>query len=112
MLREGGFGFDLAANPSSLVVALNTANVVVSISAALLSLILAWVLYLKKSGERMVVLLSFFLLLFGVGIGPLETLAQMWLEYPAFGSPIIVSLLLAPPFIALLFLFPGRRQKP
>jgi signal transduction histidine kinase len=112
MLQEGGPGFDLVAHPSSLKIALNTANVAVSISAAFLSLILAWVLYRKKSGERMVVFLSFFLLLFGVGIGPLETLAQMWLEYPEFGSPIIVSLLLAPPFIALLFVFPDGRFVP
>jgi signal transduction histidine kinase len=112
MLREGGPGFDLVADPSSLKIALNIAFVVISISAALLSLTLSWVLYRKKSSERMVVFLSFFLLLFGVGVGPLETLAQMWVEYPAFGSPILVSVLLAPPFIALMFLFPDGRFVP
>jgi signal transduction histidine kinase len=92
--------------------ALNIANVMVSISAALLSLTLAWVLYRKKSGERMVVFLSFFLLLFSVGIGPLETLTHMWFEYPWFGSPILASLLYAPPFLFLMFLFPDGRFVP
>jgi hypothetical protein len=103
---------------------LSLAFVVASISAALLSLALAWVLFRQKPGERMAIFLSFFLLYYGVvHAGPMWTLAYQWiggqeLKLP-FVTPelslsviLIISSLFYPLLIAIVLLFPDGRFVP
>jgi signal transduction histidine kinase len=101
--------------------ALSPAFVVASISAALLSLALAWVLYSQKRGERMAIFLSFFLLYYGVVFaGPMWTLAyqltggKLPIVAPELPLSIIliISSLFYPLIIAIVLLFPDGRFVP
>jgi signal transduction histidine kinase len=82
-------------------------------SAVLLSLALAWVLFRHKSNEPMAVFLSFYLLLFGVGFaGPLEALAGL---LPEISPPVfqaVEGVIIGPMSIALFMLFPDGRFVP
>ena len=100
---------------------INLAFAVGSISAAFLSLALAWVLYRQKPGERMAIFLSFFLLYYGVVFaGPMWTFAYQWTvgKFP-FVAPelslsviLIISSLFYPLLIAMVLLFPDGRFVP
>ncbi|MGB5845508.1 MAG: GAF domain-containing sensor histidine kinase [Anaerolineales bacterium] len=100
---------------------LNLAFAVGSISAAFLSLALAWVLYRQKPGERMAIFLSFFLLYYGVVFaGPMWTLAYQWTvnKLPIVAPELslivilIISSLFYPLLIAMVLLFPDGRFVP
>ncbi|MBW8011125.1 MAG: sensor histidine kinase [Chloroflexi bacterium] len=85
-------------------------SVLISISASLLSLTLAGVLYRHKPKDRMAVFLSFFLLLYGVGFtGPLESLIPIWPDLASDAYLVVASLVLGPPTIALIISFPDGR---
>lgn len=91
---------------------LNLASVATSNAAALLSLVLAWMLHHQKPGDRMSVFLSYFLLYYGVVFaGPLETLASHW---PIVASTVVPILdpFFYPLFLSLILLFPDGRFVP
>jgi hypothetical protein len=112
-LPEGAHGGALIADHSNLNIGLNIASVVASMSAVLLSLALAWVLFRHKSNEPMAAFLSFYLLLFGVGFaGPLEALAGL---LPEISPPVfqaVEGVIIGPMSIALFMLFPDGRFVP
>jgi signal transduction histidine kinase len=85
---------------------------VASISAAFLSLGLAWVLYRQKPAERMSLFLSYFLLYYGaVFAGPVWMIAFQWPQLP-FSAISIISSLFFPLMITILLLFPDGRFVP
>jgi signal transduction histidine kinase len=107
------FQAELIPNPSVSVIALNLTIVVVSISAALLSLILAWVIFRRKSDEAMAVFLSFYLLIYGAGFaGPFELLDPLLPGFATIGFLVVGSVLFGPASVALIVLFPDGRFVP
>ena len=89
-----------------------TASGVASFVSALLSIGLSTLFFRRKFTEPIAVLLSFFLLIYGVVMaGPLEFASWAW-----FGSAdtafALQSVLLATPLIALLMLFPNGQFVP
>src|ERR671920_446304 len=99
--------------PAGLVFTLDLLGVLASITAALVCLTLAVVLFWRRSNDWMVVFVSSYLLLYGtIMAGPLE-----WAEgfYPAWSSlavNVVHPLLLTTPTIALFVLFPDGRFVP
>ena len=85
---------------------------VASISAALLSLTLAWVLHRQKPHERMAIFLSYFLLYYGVIFaGPIWMLVSQ--SSPLFTTVVpVISSLFFPLIITLLLVFPDGRFVP
>ena len=111
-LSSGLLGDILFLSRSNWKFALSLTFVAASISAAFLSLALAWVLYRQKPGDRMAIFLSFFLLYYGVVIaGPIETLAYQWPDLSSSVIPIITPLFY-PLLIAIVLLFPDGRFVP
>jgi signal transduction histidine kinase len=107
------FQAELIPNPSVSVIGLNLAIVLASISAALLSLILAWVIFRRRSDEAMAVFLSFFLLIYGAGFaGPLELLDPLLPGFATIGHLIVSAVLFGPASVALMVLFPDGRFVP
>jgi signal transduction histidine kinase len=91
---------------------ISLAYTVGSLSASLLSLGLAWVLYRQKPGERMAIFLSYFLLHYGVIFaGPYWMLATQW---PQLSSSVIsiIDTLFYPLLIATILIFPDGRFVP
>jgi signal transduction histidine kinase len=83
-----------------------------SVSAALLSLGLAWVLHRQKPGERMAIFLSYFLLYYGVIFaGPIWMLASQWPELPISAFSVVSSFFF-PLIISLVLIFPDARFVP
>lgn len=83
-----------------------------SLAAALLSIGLATLLFRRRFTEPVAVLLSFFLLAYGVAMaGPLEVAGAYWLG-SAETAQALQGVLLATPMIALLALFPNGRFTP
>ena len=92
---------------------INLAAALASFFAALLSLILAWVIFRRKSGEVMAVFLSFYLLIYGAGFaGPLELLYPLLPGFATIGFLIVGTLLFGPASAALIVLFPDGRFVP
>jgi signal transduction histidine kinase len=93
--------------------AINLATALASFFAALLSLILAWVIFRRKSDEVMAVYLSFYLLIYGAGFaGPLELLDPLLPGFATIGFLIVGTVLFGPASVALIVLFPDGRFVP
>lgn len=113
ILHNGAYSSSLVADPSSITYALNLVNVMASIFAVLLSLTLAWILFQKRSNERMAAFLSFYLLVYAIGFaGPLEILEQIRPELNTSIYWVISGVLIGPMTIALFALFPDGRFAP
>jgi hypothetical protein len=83
------------------------------LSAYLVCLALACVLFWKKANEGMALYLSFFLLLWGIiWSGPLESFAAYWLpQTPEIGGQL-AGLLMPLPLLVLLLVFPNGQFAP
>lgn len=88
------------------------ASGVASLVSAFISLGLSAVLFRQKFNEPIAMLLSFFLLFYGIVLGgPLEFAAASWLGSTALATTA-QTFMLATPLIALLLLFPNGRFVP
>jgi hypothetical protein len=104
---------DPAAEFSTLALAGRWLNISFSLSAALVSLALACLLFWKKADDTMALFLSFFLLLYGIILaGPLETFTLYWLpQSPDLGTHL-QSVLIPVPMLVLILIFPTGRFVP
>ena len=103
----------LSIEPFALTSVLNVINVLVSLFAVLLSIVLAAILFIKKSNERMALFLSFYLLVYAIGFaGPLEALEQVWPEMDLTVYWLISGVLIGPMTVGLFALFPDGRFVP
>lgn len=83
-----------------------------SISAALLSLVLAWLLHRQKPGQRMAIYLSYFLLYYGIIFaGPIWMLYNQRPEVPSAAISLISSLFF-PLMITTVLIFPDGKFVP
>src|SRR5215218_2843928 len=93
--------------PAGLVFTLDLLGVLASITAALVCLTLAVVLYWRRSSDWMVVFVSSYLLLYGtIMAGPLEWAENFYPAWPAVAVDVVQPLLLTSPTVALVVLFP------
>jgi hypothetical protein len=99
--------------PAGVVSALDILGEVGSITAALLCLTLAGVLFWRRSDDWMVVFISSYLLVYGtVLVGPLETAEAFYPWWPSLAVDVIQPLVFTLPTIALFVLFPDGRLVP
>src|SRR5829696_3367789 len=93
--------------PAGLVFTLDLLGVLASITAALVCLTLAAVLFWRRSNDWMVVFVSSYLLLYGtVMAGPLEWAEDFYPAWPSLAVDVLQPLLLTTPTVALIALFP------
>jgi hypothetical protein len=111
VLNPGQAGWMRAVEaPAGVVSALDILGVLASITAALLCLTLAAVLFLRKSEDWMVVFVSSYLLVYGVVLaGPLESAEDFYPGWPSSAADVVQPLFLTTPTIALFVLFPDGR---
>jgi len=108
---EGTFPQQLAST-SALIFTLDKIGVLTSIFAALVSLLLAFVLFWRKAYDVMALSLSFFLLAYSfVVAGPIEALVDIY-GLPNDIVNISTTFLLTVPLMAFAFLFPNGRFVP
>jgi hypothetical protein len=106
-IRSGGLA------PAGLIFTLDLLGVLASITAALVCLILAVVLFWRRSNDWMVVFVSSYLLLYGtIMAGPLEWAEGFYPAWPALAVDVVQPLLLTTPTVALIALFPDGRLVP
>jgi len=99
--------------PAGVVSALDILGEVGSITAALLCLTLAGVLFWRRSDDWMVEFISSYLLVYGtVLVGPLETAEAFYPWWPSLAVDLIQPLFFTLPTIALFVLFPDGRLVP
>ena len=99
--------------PAALVFALDLLGVLASVTAALMCLTLAVVLFWRRSKDWMVVFVSSYLLLYGtIMAGPLEWAEGFYPGWPALAVDVIQPLFLTAPTVALVVLFPDGRFVP
>ena len=99
--------------PIEFVSAMYSASVLASIASAIVSLVLAFLLFLRKSNERMALFVSFYLLGYGaIMAGPLEALERFFLNQTGSLSILAQTILLTAPTLALFYLFPNGRFVP
>jgi hypothetical protein len=99
--------------PAGLVFALDLLGVVASITAVLVCLILAGVLFWRRSDDWMVMFISSYLLLYGTVLaGPLERLEAFYPGWPSLAVDVLQPLFFTTPTIALIVLFPDGRFVP
>jgi hypothetical protein len=105
---------DLRASVQSpVILAFGVLAVILSILVALLSLSLAWVLFRRGGGDRMSMLVSFFLLAHGVtAAGPLEGLEPFLPGAADLAVFVLQPLLLSPLTIFIFAVFPDGRFVP
>jgi hypothetical protein len=104
---------DPGAEFSTLALAGTGLNICLSLSAALVSLALACLLFWKKANDAMARYLSFFLLLYGIiWSGPFESFTLYWLpQSPDLGTEL-QSVLFPVPMLVLILIFPSGRFVP
>ena len=114
VLNPGQAGWMRAIEaPAGVVSALDILGEVGSITAALLCLTLAGVLFWRRSDDWMVVFISSYLLVYGtVLVGPLETAEAFYTWWPTLAVDVIQPLFFTTPTIALFVLFPDGRLVP
>jgi hypothetical protein len=96
-----------------VVFALDLLGALASITAALVSLTLAGVLFWRKSEDWMVMFISSYLLAYGtVMAGPLERAEAFYPGWPSLAVDVIQPLFLTAPTVALFVLFPDGRFVP
>ena len=99
--------------PAALVLILDLLGVLASITTALVCLVLALVLFWRRSDDWMVVFISSYLILYGtVFAGPLEWAEGFYRWWPKLAVAVVQPLLLTTPTIALVALFPDGRLVP
>jgi hypothetical protein len=99
--------------PAGVVFALDLLGVLASITAALVCLTLAGVLFWRKSDEWMVMFISSYLLVYGTVLaGPLERLEAFYPGWPSLAVDVVQPLFFTTPTIALVVLFPDGRFVP
>jgi len=99
--------------PTAVVFALDLLGVLASITAALLCLTLAAVLFWRKSDDWMVMFISSYLLVYGVVLaGPLERAEDFYPGWPSLAIDVFQPLFFTTPTIALFVLFPDGRFVP
>src|SRR5215218_8869824 len=99
--------------PAGLVFTLDLLGVLASITAALVCLTLAAVLFWRRSNDWMVVFVSSYLLLYGtIMAGPLEWAEGYYPAWPELSVDVVQPLLLTTPTVALIVLFPDGRLVP
>jgi len=99
--------------PAALVFALGLLGVLASVTAALMCLTLAVVLFWRRSDDWMVVFVSSYLLLYGtIMAGPLEWAEGFYPAWPALAVDLVQPLFLTTPTVALVVLFPDGRLVP
>src|SRR5215218_10040013 len=99
--------------PTAVVFALDLLGVLASITAALLCLTLAAVLFRRKSDEWMVMFISSYLLVYGVVLaGPLERAEDFYPGWPSLAVDVFQPLFFTTPTVALFVLFPDGRFVP
>src|SRR5215207_10995769 len=99
--------------PAGLVFALDLLGVVASITAVLVCLILAGVLFWRKSDDWMVMFISLYLLVYGIVLaGPLERVEDFYPAWPSLAVDVVQPLFVTTPTIALIVLFPDGRFVP
>src|SRR5215218_39367 len=99
--------------PAAMVFALDLLGVLASITAALLCLTLAAVLFWRKSDDWMVMFISSYLLVYGVVLaGPLERAEDFYPGWPSLAIDVFQPLFFTMPTIALFVLFPDGRSVP
>ena len=114
VLNPGQAGWMRAIEaPAGVVSALDILGEVGSITAALLCLTLAGVLFWRRSDDWMVEFISSYLLVYGtVLVGPLETAEAFYPWWPSLAVDVIQPLFFTLPTIALFVLFPDGRLVP
>src|SRR5215203_1194521 len=110
--KAAWFGGPVEA-PAGLVFVFDLIGVLASVTAALVCLGLAAVLFLRKSDDWMVTFISSYLLVYGtVMAGPLERAEAFYPWWPPLAVDVFQPLLLTTPTIALFVLFPDGRFVP
>jgi len=99
--------------PAGAVFVLDLVAVLASISSALVCLILAGVLFWRKSNDWMVMFVSSYLLVYGsVMAGPLERAEAYYPWWPSLAVAVVQPLFFTTPTITLFVLFPDGRFVP
>ncbi|HEX6387146.1 MAG TPA: hypothetical protein VF177_20970 [Anaerolineae bacterium] len=97
----------------SLIYTLNLVGFVARTAAALISLVLASVLFRKRPNEGMALFLAYFLLVYGVVFaGLLASLEFFWPGLSTLVWNVIAPILFAPLMVAFLSIFPNGRFVP
>jgi hypothetical protein len=93
--------------PAELIFALNLLGVLASITAVLVCLSLAVVLFWRRSDDWMVMFISSYLLVYGTVLaGPLERAELFYPGWPSFAVDVVQPFFFTTPTIALFVLFP------
>src|ERR687898_109249 len=99
--------------PAELIFALNLLGVLASITAVLVCLSLAVVLFRRRSDDWMVIFISSYLLVYGTVLaGPLERAEVFYPGWPSLAVDVVQPLFFTTPTIALFVLFPDGRFVP
>jgi signal transduction histidine kinase len=105
--QEHFFGALAATEPSLLLYAINIASFLTFTAAALISCVLAGVLFLKRPEDRMALFIAYFLLVYGVVFaGPLASFEYLWPGARIFVWSVLQPLILVPLLIVFLSIFP------
>lgn len=106
-------GIQVTPEMPSLIYTLNIVGSGARLAAALISLVLASVLFLKRPNEGMALFLSYFLLVHGIVVaGPLASLEFFWPGLSTLVWNVIAPILFAPLMVAFLSIFPNGRFVP
>jgi hypothetical protein len=110
--KAAWFGAPVEA-PAGVIFVLDLVGVLASITAALVCLTLATVLFLRRSDDWMVMFISSYLLVYGtVMAGPLERAGVFYPGWPSLAVDVVQPLFLTMPTVALFALFPDGRFAP
>ena len=95
--------------PAELIFALNLLGVLASVTAVLVCLSLAVVLFWRRPDDWMVMFISSYLLVYGTVLaGPLERAELFYPGWPSFAVDVVQPFFFTTPTIALFVLFPDR----
>jgi hypothetical protein len=110
--KAAWFGAPVEA-PAGVVFVLDLFGALASVTAALVCLTLAFVLFWRRSEEWMVIFISSYLLAYGtVMAGPLERAEAFYPWWPTLAVDVLQPLFLTVPTVALFVLFPDGRFVP
>jgi hypothetical protein len=99
--------------PAGLIFVLDLVGVLASITAALVCLSLAAVLFWRRSDDWMAMFISLYLLLYGIVMaGPLERVEAFYPGWPSLAVDVVQPLFFTTPTVALFVLFPDGRFVP
>ncbi|MEJ2352838.1 MAG: hypothetical protein P8Y03_23880 [Anaerolineales bacterium] len=109
----GNLGGQLVFRPTLLILVIHHLNSLISILSAILSLSLATLLFVKKSGQRMGLFLAFYLLAHGILLaGPIEMLESLWPGVARVNTFILLPIFAGPVTATLIGIFPDGRFVP